>query len=52
MVPARMTALPPGRRMWRAGIGRISAGPKTGLLSVMRIYNSRRFCLIVINTYI
>jgi hypothetical protein len=52
MVTARMTQRPVRGKMWCQGIGRISAGPKTGLMSVTRIYNSRRFCLIVINTYI
>jgi hypothetical protein len=52
MVTARMTALTGCEKMWRQGIGRSSAGPKTGRMSVTRIYNSRRFCLIVINTYI
>jgi len=38
--------------MWLQGLDRISASLKMVGLSLMRIYNSRRFCLIDINTTI
>jgi hypothetical protein len=52
MVTVRMTAARGGWRMWFQGIDRISASLKTVGLSLMRIYNSRHFCLIDINTTI
>jgi hypothetical protein len=48
MAPRRPCRAGRGLEMWCQGIGWFSARLKTGWKSGTRIYNSRRFCLIVI----